>query len=231
MLARGELEVGGPRARRLARNAQLARVQGKGPSLEAAAAAAKRRGGAPGARPGTSEPLGLRRAELRKFRPGSVLDQGRRGGPAVGAATGRSSMFSKSTSSLGARALRVRRVRGDAVLRRRRRRAADLEAHQLGQAQRAGLPQRGLGAPRDQGADALRAHAARGAVVGLRAPAPAGDEGRQVALSLTIYLVCGKMRVSPRARPRAPPPPRRRRRRRRRRRAPRRGSGSARRCS
>merc|ERR1712091_469030 len=42
------------------------------------------------------------------------------------------------------RALRVRRVRGDAVLRRRRRRAADLEAHQLGQAQRAGLPQRGL---------------------------------------------------------------------------------------
>lgn len=87
------------------------------------------------------------------------------------------------------RALRVRRVRGDAVLRRRRRRAADLEAHQLGQAQRAGLPQRGLGAPRDQGADALRAHAARGAVVGLRAPAPAGDEGRQVALSLTIYLV------------------------------------------
>ena len=101
MLARGELEVGGPRARRLARNAQLARVQGKGPSLEAAAAAAKRRGGAPGARPGTSEPLGLRRAELRKFRKGSVLDQGRRGGPAVGAATGRSSMFSKSTSSLG----------------------------------------------------------------------------------------------------------------------------------
>ncbi|KAH8049444.1 serine/threonine kinase [Aureococcus anophagefferens] len=39
--------------------------------------------------------------ELRKFRKGSVLDQGRRGGPAVGAATGRSSMFSKSTSSLG----------------------------------------------------------------------------------------------------------------------------------
>ncbi|KAH8096482.1 serine/threonine kinase [Aureococcus anophagefferens] len=78
----------------------LARVQGKGrPSRprrrrRSGAAARRARGPARRSRWGSA-------AELRKFRKGSVLDQGRRGGPAVGAATGRSSMFSKSTSSLG----------------------------------------------------------------------------------------------------------------------------------
>ena len=63
-LAAGELEVGGARARRLASKTRLARSLGAPPRDLGAQAA--------------SDSFGLRRAEMRKFRPGTVLGETRR---------------------------------------------------------------------------------------------------------------------------------------------------------